>query len=401
MLIDCIFCKDGSTRKAEALAILEEVDNVLVALAEVAAVALVKNHDDALALAVLYLLVVAVTCDGHIKFLYRRDDDFAVAAQPLDQFTGAVGAIDGTRLKRLILALRLRVEVVPVNDEHHLVNAVHFAHELRSLKGCECFAGPRCMPDVTVLVRVLHPVKDFLHSIVLIGAQHHQTLVALMQYDVFTDHLADGAAVKEHRSKEVQVIERIILLVRPVERELVALVRVVGEVTGVNAIRNHEDLDIVKQAMERSLVITLYLVVGLFQLNAAFLQFNLDKRQSIDEDGDIISAFLAALNRYLVAHLELVLAPLLAIEELDPDAFAVLGVEREQVTQFLRFVETGDALAFKKVDGTVVETRATLKVNEDAVKLCIREMFASEFRQFFSVVLFQLSLEVGVKIRFL
>ena len=132
-------------------------------------------------------------------------------------------------------------------------------------------------------------------------------------------------------------------------------------------------------------MITLYLVVGLFQLNAAFLQFNLDKRQSIDEDGDIISAFLAALNRYLVAHLELVLAPLLAIEELDPDAFAVLGVEREQVTQFLRFVET----------------RATLKVNEDSVKLCIREMFASEFRQFFSVVLFQLSLEVGVKIRFL
>ena len=63
-------------------------------------------------------------------------------------------------------------------------------------------------------------------------------------------------------------------------------------------------------------MITLNLIVSLFQFNAATLQFNLHQRQTVDENRDIISAFFAALNRDLIRNLKLILAPILLVEEL-------------------------------------------------------------------------------------
>ena len=134
MLVDGILCKDGRAGESETLAVLEEVDNVFVAFAEVAAVALVKNHDDSLVFAVLYFLVVAVTGDGYIEFLNGGDDNFTAASQAFYQLVSAVGAIDGTRLKSLVFALRLRIEVMAVNNKHHLIHTIDLAHELCCLK---------------------------------------------------------------------------------------------------------------------------------------------------------------------------------------------------------------------------------------------------------------------------
>ena len=47
MPINCIFCKNRSSGKTEYLGIIEELHNLLMALPEVATVALIKYHYDA------------------------------------------------------------------------------------------------------------------------------------------------------------------------------------------------------------------------------------------------------------------------------------------------------------------------------------------------------------------
>ena len=105
----------------------------------------------------------------------------------------------------------------------------------------------------------------------LIRAKYHQTFVTLMQNDVFANNLAQCTLVEEHSGKLLQVVERHIGGIRPVERKLIATIRVVGKITSVHAIRYDKQLDVIKQSMERSLVITLYLVVCLFQFHTSAL----------------------------------------------------------------------------------------------------------------------------------
>ena len=75
--------------------------------------------------------------------------------------------------------------------------------------------------------------------------------------------------------------------------------------------------------MERGLVITLNLIVCLLELYPAFLQLNLNERESVHKDGYIIAASLAAFNSNLIGDLELVLAPMVPVKEFYPNTFAV------------------------------------------------------------------------------
>ncbi len=92
-----------------------------------------------------------------------------------------------------------------------------------------------------------------------------------MQDNVFADNLAKVALVEEEGSELVQLIERNVGGICPVESKLESAIRVVGEVSGVHTIGNNKQLDVVEQAMKGCLVITLYLVVSLFQFNAPAL----------------------------------------------------------------------------------------------------------------------------------
>ena len=47
-----------------------------------------------------------------------------------------------------------------------------------------------------------------------------------------------------------------------------------------------------------------------------------DRWQTVYKDGHIVTAFFASLHRYLVGNLKLILTPLLAVEELHPNALA-------------------------------------------------------------------------------
>ena len=191
------------------------------------------------------------------------------------------------------------------------------------------------MPDVAVVIGVFHTVENLLHCIELIRAKHHQTLVTFMQDDILTDNLAQRTLVEEHCGKLLQVVERHIGGIRPVECELIATIRVVGKIASVHTIRYDKQLDVIKQAMKRSFVITLYLVVCLFQFHTSALQFYLNQRQTIDKYRHIVTVFLSALNRNLIGNLKLVLTPMSAVQELHPQAFTAIQFKRKKVTQFL------------------------------------------------------------------
>ena len=148
-----------------------------------------------------------------------------------------------------------------------------------------------------------------------------------MQYYVLAYHLAKIALVKKEVGELAQVVERNVFRIRPVESELIATVWVVSKVSGVHTVADDEELDIVEESMKRSLVVTLNLVVRLFQFHATLLQLYLHQWQTIDKDGYIITALLSPLNSYLIADLKLVLAPVLFVDELNPHTFTVLQLE--------------------------------------------------------------------------
>ena len=59
-------------------------------------------------------------------FTYKTESNWLLSASG--------NFIYGTRLKRLVFALRLRVEVMAVNNKHHLIHSIDLAHELCCLE---------------------------------------------------------------------------------------------------------------------------------------------------------------------------------------------------------------------------------------------------------------------------
>ncbi len=182
-----------------------------------------------------------------------------------------------------------------------------------------------------------------------------------------------------------EVIYRLIVNECPVEGELVTTVRVVGEIAGVDTIGDDENLDVIKQTTEGGFLITLDLIVCLLQFYATFLELNLYKRKAVDEDGDIVTTGSAALDGNLIGDLEFVLAPVVFIEELYPNAMlAVLGFHREKVTKLLGLLEEG----------------STFQIDADLLKFLIGKCCAADFGQSLSIMFFQLLLKVAEQVRF-
>ena len=57
-----------------------------------------------------------------------------------------------------------------------------------------------------------------------------------MQHDIFAGHLAQRTFVEEELRKHREVVERHILCIRPVERELISAVGIVGKIACVYTI---------------------------------------------------------------------------------------------------------------------------------------------------------------------
>ena len=187
------------------------------------------------------------------------------------------------------------------------------------------------MPDITIVVGVLHTVKNLFYGIELVGTEYHEAFVPFMQYDVLADNLAKVTLVEEEGGKLVQLVERNVGGIRPVERELESAIRVVGEISGVHTIGDDKQLDIVEQAMKGCLVVALYLIVSLFQFYTPALQFYLNQRQAVDEYRHVVTAFLSSLNGDLVGNLKLILAPMCPVKKLNPHTLATFQFKRIEV----------------------------------------------------------------------
>ena len=138
------------------------------------------------------------------------------------------------------------------------------------------------MPDIAVIVGVLHTIQNLLHCIELVRTKYHQALVALMQHNILSYDFAKRTFFQEEYGKLIQFIERMIGSICPGECELIPTIWIIGKIASINTVGYDKQLDIIKQSVKRSLVITLYLVVCLFKFHATTFQFNLHKWQTID-----------------------------------------------------------------------------------------------------------------------
>ena len=62
--------------KAEYLQVLEEIHDVLMTFAKMAAMTFIENHHNLLVFHLLQMLVVVVSGNGTVQFLDGGDDDF-------------------------------------------------------------------------------------------------------------------------------------------------------------------------------------------------------------------------------------------------------------------------------------------------------------------------------------
>ena len=178
-----------------------------------------------------------------------------------------------------------------------------------------------------------------------------------------------------------KVVHRFIIRQCPIEGEFVTAVGIIGKIARVYAIGDYKKLDVIKQTVERGLLIALNLVICLLQFYASLFEFNLNERQTIDENGDIVSAGLTTFDSNLIGYLKLVLAPMVLVEKLYPDAMpAILCLQRIEVAKLLGFFKEG----------------AAFKINAYFLELFVREGGAPYLRQRLGVMFFKLSLEIAI-----
>ena len=181
-----------------------------MAVTEMASVALVEDHHNAAILNLLKFAAIPRSGDGGIEFLDRRNDDFGVALKTARKFACVGCAVNRTRLKSIIFRLGLSVEVMTVNNEHHLINAVKFGNELGRFERGQGLSGSGSVPNVSVAVGVLHLVDNLLNSIILIWAKHHERLITLVHHNIFANHLAKSTLVKKISSEKTQFVKGIV-----------------------------------------------------------------------------------------------------------------------------------------------------------------------------------------------
>ena len=102
MSIDRIFSKNGSTRKTEYLGIIKELHNLLMAVPEMTAMALVKYHHDTRVADSVYLVAIPCFADCDIQLLNGGDNNLGITLKSFYKFVCIVSTIHCARFKRFI-----------------------------------------------------------------------------------------------------------------------------------------------------------------------------------------------------------------------------------------------------------------------------------------------------------
>ena len=76
-------------------------------------------------------------------------------------------------------------------------------------------------------------------------------------------------------------------------------------------------------------MVTLYLIVSLFEFDATSFEFYLHQGQTIDKNRYIITTFFATFHRDLIGNLKLILTPMLTVKKFHPNTLSVFCFQRK------------------------------------------------------------------------
>ena len=109
--------------EAEELCLCEVANDILMHFTELAAVTLVDDEHYLLITVIFHDLGIARILDGICHLLNRGDDELTVLVlHLLDEDIRAVGCIDRACFKLVEFLHRLRIQVLTVNQEYHLLD---------------------------------------------------------------------------------------------------------------------------------------------------------------------------------------------------------------------------------------------------------------------------------------
>ena len=178
----CVDCKNRRSCKAEQVVLFEVVNNGLVHITELAAVALVKDDHNVL----LVDLMPRILLDEGRQLLDRGNDDMRFRVFQLAfQNRGAGVGVCRSLLEAVILFHSLVVQVLAVYHKQHLVDVGQLRCQPCRFEGGQRLSGACGVPDVAaaldsailfVVVGDLDAVQYPLSCRDLIWAHHHQHL---------------------------------------------------------------------------------------------------------------------------------------------------------------------------------------------------------------------------------
>ena len=382
--------EDRRAGEAEHMILFEVLDDRGVHIAELTAVTLVKDDDDVLLIHRMTLIFI----DEGRELLDRGDDDPRVLVlELLFQNRGRGIAVRCALFKAVIFFHRLVVEVFSVHDEQHLVDVGQLRGKARSLEARQRFAGACGMPDITaaldrtvllIISRHLNAVQYPLGGGDLIRTHDHQHI--LTGEDAVTGQDIEDRVLGEKRLGEVdQIGDDPVVRVSPERSEFKAVgglallsagllmhgvpARGVGVILSVRAVRDHKDLDILKEpaaGKEAVALIAVDLVERLADRDAAAFELDMYHRQTVDEDRDVIAVVVLGAvipaDLILVDDLHEVVVDILLVDQRDVLAGAVVTVQDLNIIllQTLRFL--GDTVV--RISDTVGEKACPLAVRE-------------------------------------
>ncbi len=301
--------------EAEQVVFFKPLDDELMHVPELAAVAFVEDDDDVCGVGRVLRVFFA---EGG-KLLNSRDNDFSlgVAHLTLEHGGGRVGV--GRALFEPVVFLHgLVVQVLAVDDKEHLVDVGQLGREARGLERGQGFARAGRVPDVAaagdgavlfVVVGDFDAVQYPLGGRDLVRAHDHQDVFG--RQDAVPGQDVEQGVAREERPREVeQVRDDGVARVGPVGRELEAVAGLglfplpraalfdgvvpggIGVVFRVGAIGDHENLDVLKKSgagPEGVALVALNLVEGLADRHAPALELDVDERQAVDENCDVVA----------------------------------------------------------------------------------------------------------------
>ena len=201
----------------------------------------------------------AVLVEGEPEFLDGRDDDLVrvvVGQEAADKRRGVGVFLDAVLLEPVELLAGLAVEVLAIDDEQALVNALVGLEQRRGLEGGQRLARAGRVPDVAVAAVLVDAVDNGLDGVDLVRAHHQELLLARDKDHVLADHPTECALGEEPIAEVGEVGNLGVVLGRELVDWKVPLVSVegevprvvVGKVPCVRAVADDEELD---EAQER------------------------------------------------------------------------------------------------------------------------------------------------------